>query len=147
MEKLIIEYYQNLDSKKQTNAFYKEVESFGKNVQAAIEFGKQYLLKHYVKVIKEYPETLFENMTSMREVYEFLKKEIKDNNFVTYCIVAVPKSFDDFASFTFNNSTDKRNKTGEEKMHNFCSSWMITHAFDMEQYLIDSYYRKVIAAL
>ncbi len=148
MEKLIMEYLQNLDSKEQTDAFCKEVESFGNDEKAAIEFGKQYLTKRYIKVTKEYPETLFESMVSMKEVYEFLRKEINDNKFVTYNVVSVPRSFDNLIPFAFKSDfINERNKTGKQKMCNFCSCWMISHNFDMKQYLIDSYYRKVKAAL
>lgn len=126
MEKLVINYLQIKSAKEQEENFLTELNKFNKNGKHSIKLGKEYLEKFGKPVTKEYPETLFFNMTSIEEVYEFLKMEILENNYVTFDFVEIPNGFCNLKSYDFKCSLNDSNNTSEEKMNNFIS-WLVTH--------------------
>ena len=106
MEKLVIKYMQNYDSKEQMEAFKKKIASFGHDIEAATKFGEEYIKDHYVEVRKEYPETVFTNFESMKEVYYFLGI---DNNYNQLEVIKVPNSFKRLKNYKANENDNAEN--------------------------------------
>ena len=78
MEKLIIEYYQSFETKEEKDSLSEKMTAAcGRDFKKMDEFYNEYRNTHFAKVVKEYPETLFENMTSIEEVYKFIYQDVK----------------------------------------------------------------------
>ena len=86
MEKLIIEYYQSFETKEEKDCFdEKMIAACGRDFEKMDKFYKEYRDTHFAKIVKEYPERLFENMTSIEEVYKFIYKDVNSRlNVIAY---------------------------------------------------------------
>ena len=93
MEKFIIKTYQNYMTEEQKKFYDDEMFRIaGKNhdIPGAKKFSDDFIEAHCAVVTKEYPATLFENMKTQEDLFNFIENEIQTEDLINWEFINVP---------------------------------------------------------
>ena len=129
MEKLIIEYYNTYETEKEKDEYtealsklmFKENGNSGEELTKLIE---DYESNHTVKSTREYPETLFNKMSNMKELYEFIRNDIGSCSNLK--ALQTPKNLDKLKYWIpwYLKESDKGTQKLKANVFSFYSDWL-----------------------